>query len=143
MKAERLVVDSNVLISALLVPSGTPAKLMHQLAAANARLLMSRLTYLELASRLARPKFDRYRSMEQMHEYLEWLADLAEWVKPSIHIDACHDEDDNRFLEVLLAGDGAALITGDADLLQLHPYEGLPILTPAQFMRTHEHQSRR
>lgn len=142
MKAERLVVDSNVLISALLVPSGTPAKLMHQLAAANARLLMSRLTYLELASRLARPKFDRYRSMEQMHEYLEWLADLAEWVQPSIHIDACRDEDDNRFLEVLLAGDGDALITGDADLLQLNPYEGLPILTPAQFMRIHEHQSR-
>lgn len=136
MKADRTVVDTNVLISALLTPKGKPGRTMRQLADAGSTLLLSRVTFLELASRLARPKFDRYRTPEQMDRYLEWLADLAEWVKPSIRISDCRDPDDNRFLEVLVAGDGDLLITGDPDLLELHPYDGRPILTPAEFLAT-------
>ena len=134
MTVERVVVDTNVLISALLVPTGTPSQVMGQFATAGSTLLLSRITFLELASRLARPKFDRYRTPEQMDRYLEWLAELAEWVKPSIRITDCRDPDDNRFLEVLVAGDGNLLITGDRDLLELHPYEGRAIITPAEFL---------
>lgn len=134
MKADRVVVDTNVLISALLAPEGKPGETVRQLAALEATLLLSRVTFLELASRLAKPKIDRYRTAEQMNRYLEWLADLAEWVKPSIRISDCRDPNDNRFLEVLVAGEGNLLITGDSDLLELHPYEGRPILTPAQFL---------
>lgn len=134
MKVDRVVVDTNVLISALLAPAGKPAEVMRQLAASEATLLVSRVTFLELASRLARPKFDRYRTPEQMDRYLEWLAELAEWVKPSIRISDCRDPDDNRFLEVLVAGEGDVLVTGDSDLLELDPYEGKAILTPAGFL---------
>ena len=134
MKAERVVVDTNVLISALLVPTGKPSRVMAKLADSGARLLLSRVTYLELASRLALPKFDRYRTTAQMNRYLDWLADLADWVKPSIQISDCPDPDDNRFLEVLIVGDGDLLITGDSDLLALNPYEGRPILNPAIFL---------
>ena len=134
MKAERAVVDTNVLISAFLLPAGTPGQVMRSLAAANATLLLSRVTFLELASRLDRPKFDRYRTREQMSRYLDWLADVAEWIKPSVRIDACRDRDDNRFLEVLVAGQGDVLISGDSDLLALHPFEGRPILTPRGFL---------
>ncbi len=134
MKADRVVVDTNVLISALLTPNGKPAQTIRQLADAGSTLLLSRLTFLELASRLAQPKFDRYRSREQMDRYLEWLAELSEWVKPSFRIADCRDPDDNRFLEVLVTGDGDVLITGDADLLALNPYEDKPILTPAEFL---------
>lgn len=134
MKADRVVVDTNVLISALLAPVGKPAEVMRQLAASEATLLLSRVTFLELACRLARPKFDRYRTPEQMDRYLEWLTELAEWVKPSIRISDCRDPDDNRFLEVLVAGEGDVLITGDSDLLALDPYEGKTILAPAGFL---------
>ena len=134
MKADRVVVDTNVLISALLAPAGKPGETLRHLAATQATLLLSRVTFLELASRLARPKFDRYRTAEQMDRYLEWLAEVAEWVKPSVRIDDCRDPDDNPFLEVLIAGDGDVLITGDSDLLQLHPFEGRPIVTPAEFL---------
>jgi uncharacterized protein len=136
MTAERVVVDTNVLISALLTPTGTPGQVMRELATSGSTLLLSRITFLELASRLARPKFDRYRTPEQMDRYLEWLAELAEWVKPSIRITDCRDPDDNRFLEILVAGDGSLLITGDPDLLELHPYEDRPIITPAEFLRS-------
>lgn len=134
MKADRVVVDTNVLISALLLPQGKPGEVMRQLAASGATVLLSRVTFLELATRLARPKFDRYRTPEQMTRYLDWLADLGEWVKPSVSIFDCRDPDDNRFLEVLLAGEGDLLITGDKDLLALNPYEGRPIITPAAFL---------
>ena len=134
MRVDRVVVDTNVLISALLAPGGKAAEVMRQLAASGATLLLSRVTFLELASRLARPKFDSYRTQEQMDRYLEWLAEMAEWVKPSIQISDCRDFDDNRFLEVLVAGEGDVLITGDSDLLDLDPFEGKAILTPAQFL---------
>lgn len=134
MKADRVVVDTNVLISALLTPKGKPGQTIRQLADAGSTLIVSRLTFLELASRLAQPKFDRFRTREQMDRYLEWLAELSEWVKPSIRITDCRDPDDNRFLEVLVTGDGDVLITGDADLLVLNPYEDKPIVTPAEFL---------
>lgn len=138
MKADRVVVDTNVLISALLSPQGKPAQTMRRLADMGATLLLSRVTFLELASRLARPKFDPYRTTEQMDQYLEWLAELAEWVRPLVSIEDCRDPDDNRFLEVLVDGDGDLLITGDSDLLQLHPYEERPILTPVDFLANQE-----
>lgn len=138
MKAERVVVDTNVLISALLTPKGKSGETMRVLAGSGATLLLSRITFLELASRLARPKFDRYRTAEQMDRYLEWLSDLAEWVRPATRIQDCQDPDDNRFLELLIDGDGDLLITGDSDLLRLHPYEQRPILTPSRFLEITE-----
>jgi len=134
MKAERVVVDTNVLISALLTPRGRSGETVRVLAGTGATLLLSRITFLELASRLARPKFDRYRTAEQMDRFLEWLSDLAEWVRPASRVQDCQDPDDNRFLELLIDGDSDLLITGDADLLRLHPYEHRPILTPAEFL---------
>ncbi|MFU8833366.1 MAG: putative toxin-antitoxin system toxin component, PIN family [Wenzhouxiangella sp.] len=134
MKADRVVVDTNVLISALLTPKGKSGQTLRRLAQNESTLLLSRVTFLELASRLARSKFDPYRTAEQTDRYLEWLAEVAEWVKPSIRITDCRDPDDNRFLEVLVAGEGDLLLTGDSDLLDLHPYEGRPILTPADFL---------
>ncbi|TVQ38925.1 MAG: putative toxin-antitoxin system toxin component, PIN family [Wenzhouxiangella sp.] len=138
MKAERVVVDTNVLISALLTPQGKAGQCVRVLAASGAMLLFSRVTFLELSSRLARPKFDPYRTVEQMNRYLDWLAELAQWVRPSVRIEDCRDPDDNRFLEVLVDGEGELLISGDSDLLQLHPFEGRPIMTPAGFLTSRD-----
>ena len=131
MRVERVVLDSNVLISALLKPEGAAGLLLRRLAACNSVLLMSDATFVELATRLARPKFDRYRTAKQLHDFLDWLAELAEWVAPDMQIEACRDADDNRFLEVLIAGDGDLLISGDQDLLTLDPFEGKRILSIA------------
>lgn len=134
MKAERVVVDTNVLISAMLAPPGSAGGVLRHLAQHKATLLLSTATFLELATRLSRPKFDRYRTAEQADNFLDWLADAAEWVEPAIRIDACRDPDDNRFLELLIGGDADVLISGDSDLLQLDPFDGRPILRPADFL---------
>jgi uncharacterized protein len=134
MKAERAVVDTNVLISALLSPNGTAAEAMRALGDHRATLLFSDATFMELATRLAKPKFDRYRTHDQMRDYLDWLGEVSEWVVPSFKLEDCRDPDDNRFLEVLMAGEGDVLLTGDSDLLDLHPYHGRPIVSPASFL---------
>ncbi len=135
MRVKRLVIDTNVLISALLVRTGTPRQVLDRLAEDAATLLFSEETFTELATRLAKPKFDRYRTPQQMDAFLGWLLELGEWIDPAITVEACRDRDDDKFLALALAGDAEALITGDDDLLTLNPFEGVPILTPAEFLR--------
>lgn len=62
-------VDSNVLISALLIPDGTPRHVLDRLAANAANLLFSDETFTELAVRLAKPNFDSYRTTERMSSF--------------------------------------------------------------------------
>ena len=134
MKADRVVIDSNVLISALLLPRGTPRSVLVLLAERNATLLFSDNTFTELTTRLAKPKFDPYRTPEQLETYLDWLTELGEWVVPNLEVDACWDADDNKFLSLAISGEADCLISGDKDLKVLHPFEGIPIHTPADFL---------
>jgi predicted nucleic acid-binding protein len=50
-------------------------------------------------------------------------------------VQACRDPDDDKFLEVAMSGGADWIVTGDADLLALHPFEGIAIVTPADFLR--------
>ncbi len=134
MKAERVVVDSNVLISALLLPESKPGQALERLADHNAALLFSDSTFSELTARLAKPKFDRYRTPAQLDAFLDWLTEIGEWVVPNLHVDACRDPDDNKFLSLALSGEADCLITGDQDLLVLHPFENILILSPDAFL---------
>ena len=136
MKAERVVVDSNVLISALLLPGSKPQQVLEQLAVHNTALLFSDSTFTELVTRLAKPKFDQYRTPEQLEAFLDWLSELGEWVVPNLSVNACRDSDDNKFLSLALAGEADCLISGDKDLLVLHPFENIPILSPGDFLST-------
>ncbi len=131
MKAERIVLDSNVLISALLSPDGAPRRLLDLLAERSANLIFSAATFSELAESLAKPKFDRYRTDEQLLAYLDWLAELGEWVEPCEEITACRDPADDKFLATAVSGEADVLVSGDADLLVLDPFQGLPIVAPA------------
>ncbi|MDT8399336.1 MAG: putative toxin-antitoxin system toxin component, PIN family [Pseudomonadales bacterium] len=136
MKAERIVVDSNVLISALLLPGSKPHQVLEQLAVKNMALLFSDNTFTELVTRLTKPKFDQYRTPEQLEAFLDWLSELGEWVVPNLSVNACRDSDDNKFLSLALAGEADCLISGDKDLLVLHPFENIPILSPGDFLST-------
>jgi putative PIN family toxin of toxin-antitoxin system len=131
MKVERVVLDTNVLISALLSHNGTPRKLLNRLARQTATLLFSDATFAELVTRLAKRKFDRYRTGEQMEAYLDSLSELGEWVYVLENPAVCRDPDDDILLATAASGEADLLVTGDQDLLVLNPFEGLPILSPA------------
>lgn len=124
MKAEphlRVVIDTNVWISAALVPTGTPAKLVHHVLAHGVPVLTPQ-TFDELRTRLHKPKFDRYISLEQRRALLRDLQACALWVEVPKAIGQqtfSRDPDDDAFVHAALAGQAHWLVTGDADLLSV------------------------
>jgi putative PIN family toxin of toxin-antitoxin system len=83
-----------------------------------------------------REKFDRYISRATRTAFLEDLQNSAIFVPTSaLHstVEDCRDPDDNKFLELAVAVDAKAIITGDEDLLALDPWRGIRILRPAAF----------
>ena len=127
------VFDTNVTISAALFEKSPPG---HALQAARSRgeLLISRGTLAELAEVLGREKFDRYLTREEREEFLVKLVREAVVVEITEEIRACRDAKDDKFLEIAVCGGASCLVTGDGDLLALHPFRGIPILSAAQFL---------
>lgn len=131
---ERIVVDTNALVSRLLLPASVPGQAVRK-AVDNGILLVSEATMNEMADVLARPKFDRYISLEDRQQFLRLLGRLAEFVPIVYPVHACRDPRDDKFLEVALNGKAELILTGDADLLALHPWQGIAILSPGSYLK--------
>jgi putative PIN family toxin of toxin-antitoxin system len=82
----------------------------------------------------ARPKFDRFVSRELRGEFVSALREKAELIVPTHTVIVCRDPKDDAFLSLAVSAEADAIITGDPDLLTLHPFEDIPILTPRQFL---------
>lgn len=129
----RWVLDTNVVLSALIRPGGVSGRL--RLAWQSRRFvpLVSRDTVSELIRVLAYPKFKL--APEEQHDlladYLPWAETFRVPCAPP-KTPACRDPNDVPFLQLAVAAKADALITGDADLLVLAPLRRLAILTPAQ-----------
>ncbi|MCY4498512.1 MAG: putative toxin-antitoxin system toxin component, PIN family [Rhodospirillaceae bacterium] len=134
MKAERVVLDTSVLISAALRPSGRPRVVVEAVREERGALLFSDETLDELRSRFHRPKFDRYVGREGRAVYLAQLEAVSEWVSIAGAKLGCRDPDDDKLLETALMGAADCLVTGDRDLLEMSPFQDIPILTPAGFL---------
>lgn len=134
MRAERVVLDTNVLISAALIPASMPRRVVDSIFTANGVLLFSDETFSELRTRLQRTKFDRYVSSKSRVVYLARVRAVAEWVGIAGARLGCRDPDDDKVLEVALMGAADCVVTGDQDLLELASFRGIPILTPANFL---------
>lgn len=125
----RVVVDTNVILSAALSPDGTAARLLERLMLGS-RLVLSRSTFDELETRLWRKKFDPYLSPERRRDVLHNVSLQALWLKPVQVVSYSRDPDDDKFIALALAAKAERLITGDGDLLCLDPLGVLRILTP-------------
>ena len=135
MKVERVVLDTNVLISAALSAKGKPAAALKWVVI-HATLLTSAELMNELETRLVLPKFDRYMDDGKRRNFINRLKQSAELIAPTIAIKACRDPDDDKILEIAVAGIADCIVSGDKDLLVLDPFRGIPILTPAAFLTT-------
>ena len=134
MRVERAVLDTNVLISAALRPTGQPRCAIDAVRRENGELLFSDETFDELQTRIWRAKFDSYVSRESRAIYLAQLKTVSAWVSIAGAKMGCRDPDDDMLLETALMGDADCLLTGDGDLLEMGPFRGIPILTPATFL---------
>ena len=129
---ERVVVDTNVLLSAALSPSGTPATLLDRLLQVG-KLVYSATTFAELEGRIWLPKFDRYLPMDSRRRLLREVNACAFWVEvPSTIAERKFSRDvmDDAFIHAAIRAGASRLITGDNDLLCLHPLGDLHILSP-------------
>jgi uncharacterized protein len=128
-----VVVDTNVLVSRLLAAESVPGVAVRE-ARRRGRLLVSDATMYELAEVLSREKLDRYVSREQRQRFLRQVARIAEFVPIIRVLRECRDPKDDKFLEVALNGRADLIITGDADLLGMHPWRGIEIVSPARYL---------
>lgn len=132
----RVVVDTGVLVSGLIRPAGPVGEVLQALRDGRFTIVTSTDIILEIVEVLGRPKIRaKYHIQPQDVTALINLIRLrGELVIPRQTVTACRDPKDNKFLEAALAGEAKIVATGDDDLLVLHPFQGIEILRPAEFL---------
>lgn len=84
---------------------------------------------------LFRKKFDKYFFTNEERLFIINLISTNLLVfEPKEIIKACRDENDNKFLELAIVSNAACIITGDKDLLVLHPFRSIPVLKAIDFL---------
>lgn len=130
----KFVVDTNIVVSAVLFPQSVPRQALDH-AQNIGVVLVSALTLTELQQVLSRSKFDRYVPLEQRESFLQQLTNTTQLVQVTESIDACRDPKDNQYLELAVSGQASVIVTGDQDLLVLHPFRDISIVTPQIFLQ--------
>ena len=126
----RVVLDNNVVVSALVFPSGRLSWLSQAWQSSDLTPIASWETIAELRRVLAYRKFGLplSRQIGTMRQYLPWCEIVAIPEPPPVP--ECRDPRDRPFLELAMAAQADALVTGDHDLLTLAPLFTIPIITP-------------
>ena len=140
---KRVILDTSTLVGALLSPDSIPRQAFRQ-ALAEDELCASASTLAELTDVLGRSKFDRYLDLQTREAFVQLYrtqvrmfdvpANVEEWLK--VH---CRDPRDNKFLALAEVGAADVIVSSDEDLLALHPYSKIQILTPRQFIDRDSH----
>ena len=131
MPSLRIVLDTNVLVSALVFRSPSVSWLLSAWQSAAFIPLASRDTIGELERVLRNPKFNLLPGQPELliADYRPWCEMVAITQPPAVP--ECRDPGDRPFLELAAAAQADALVTGDGDLLVLAPEFDVPIITPA------------
>ena len=129
----RSAFDTNVIVSAVLLAASVPRRAFDK-ALDEGKILISVPTLLELSEALSRKKLNAYLLEEERMHFLVALLKEAEMVEITETITDCRDAKDNKFLELAVSGKADCIVSGDADLLVLNPFRGIPILTPREFL---------
>ena len=130
----RVVIDTGVVVSAVLLPRSIPRQAF-DVASERGQVLLSEATLAELEDVLRRPKFDKYVSQKARVEFLLSLLSQAEVAPISERIAECRDPKDDKFLELAVAGRASDIVSGDGDLLSMHSFRGISIVSPEAFLK--------
>ena len=133
MARERVVVDTNVLVSRLLLARSVAASALRK-AVDHGQLLASEATLEELSDVLSRRSLNPYVSVKDRQEFIRLLGRIVELVPITMRIQACRDPKDDKFLELAVNGSADVIVTGDKDLLVLNPFRRISIIPPARYI---------
>ena len=131
---KRVVLDTNIWLSAAISKSGAPAQVVRRVLQ-NGMPVFSKATFTELEARLWKPKFDRYLSLETRRAILHDANAVAHWVDIPANLASqtySRDPDDDKFIHTALAASAAWLVTGDQDLLVIEMPLPVRILTAGE-----------
>jgi len=131
-KSPRVVIDTNVFISALLKKHSQPAEVVKSVLNHGA-LLTSLETQAELLRVLQYPKLARFMD-EKTTELAKRLLSLTELVEIVERVRMSRDPADDKFLDVAINGDATCIVSGDADLLVLCTVRAIPIVTVTTYL---------
>jgi putative PIN family toxin of toxin-antitoxin system len=128
-----IVFDASAVVSAALREDSVPERALLR-AEATDLFALSAEVEAEISEVLARPRFARATTAARRTRILDILRAGAVWFVPAERVTDCRDAKDNKYLELALAAGAAAIVSGDADLLVLHPWRRVPILKPAAYL---------
>jgi putative PIN family toxin of toxin-antitoxin system len=127
-----VVIDTNVLISAGLLPNSQTAKVL-VVALEHFVLVQNPMTWAELQKKITLPKFDKYFGDDGRLRFLARLAQNAKFLEPGSTAIECRDPKDNMFLALAVDANAKAIVSGDADLKDMNSYKGIDIYSPTNF----------
>lgn len=128
-----VVFDTNGLVSAALLAQSVSRQAFEK-AYQQCRLLTSAACLNELTEVLHRPKFINYITPFEAGLFINRYTLVAQSIAIRVTITDCRDSKDNKFLEAVICGEATYIVSGDADLLTLHPYKNIFIITPGEFL---------
>ncbi len=127
------VLDANIIVSAVLLPRSLTRKVFDK-ALREGEIVVSEAIINELNDVLRRPRLNKYIHEEERIQFLMMLLRESRLVRVYRTVTDCRDPKDNKYLELALESGADCILSGDKDLLVLHPYRGIPIFTPRQFL---------
>lgn len=130
---KRVVLDTSVIVSALLKPDGKSRRVFKTVLE-NHKPLLSIDQLAELETVLQKSKFEKFITLQDRFEILALLLDKGELVNVISKTSICRDESDNKFLNLALDGKADVIITRDPDLLILADEFSIQIVNPEQFL---------
>lgn len=136
----RIVLDTNVIISATLNPDGSPGKILDQVFEQEVSLCLSPPLIAEIRRVLRYPKIvdlikQRGRTVELEEEHIDKIVEIARVTTGQVTIKPiATDPDDDRVLECAMEAHADYIISGDKHLKALGNFQGIPILTPRDFL---------
>lgn len=134
----RVVLDTNVLVSALVAANSAPAQILARCQRGELELVVSPDSLAELRRVLHYPRIrSRLRySDDQIEAFVAYLEQTAAILSPALTVQAVPDDaDDDLFVALALEAEAPYLISGDKHLLSVGRYQGVTILKPAAFLQ--------
>lgn len=131
------VLDTNVLVSALILPTRLPARLLRHALAREFVLILSEAILTELAQVLARPKMAHHYGMtpERAQEFIGLLREVSRIVPGNVSVQAVPgDAKDDHVVACAVEGEAGVIVSGDEHLKSMGQYQSIPVLSPAQFL---------
>lgn len=134
MKNNLFVFDTNSLIRAALIQNSVNARALDK-AIKTGTIAISSSILTEITEVIFRKKFDKYLNDDQRTKFINRIERDFQAFKINETIAVCRDPSDDKFLDLAITCAASCIITGDQDLLILNPFQTIPILTAAEFLK--------